>query len=75
MSERFPRITANELIKFLEKNSFFLVRQSGSHMIYRNSKEVRVTVPFHSGKIIHPKIVKQILNDLELNTEEFRRML
>ena len=60
---RLPRMTAREMIVLLEKNGFSLARQSGSHKIYRNGDGIRVTVPFHAGKILHPKIVKRILDD------------
>jgi len=52
-----------------------LVRQSGSHKIYKNSKGVRVTVPYHPGKILHPKLFKAILKDAELTIEDFERIL
>ncbi len=64
---KLPRLTAKDLIKVLEKNGFILVRQSGSHMIYKNKENIRATVPFHGNKIIHPKIIKQILIDLKLD--------
>ncbi len=67
---KLPRITANEIIKILEKKGFFLARQSGSHRIYKNEKGTRVTVPFHSGKILHPKILKSIIRDTEITEEE-----
>ena len=68
-----PRLTAKEIISILEQRGFSLARQSGSHKIYRNEKGVRLTVPFHSGKILHPKIVKSILSDAEINPEDFLR--
>jgi len=57
---KLPRVTANEIIKVLEKKGSRLVRQSGSHRIYKHEKGIRVTVPYHSGKILHPKILKSI---------------
>jgi predicted RNA binding protein YcfA (HicA-like mRNA interferase family) len=55
MDKRLPRVTALEIIKVLEKCGFIMTRQSGSHKIYKNSEGRRVTVPFHTGKILHPK--------------------
>jgi predicted RNA binding protein YcfA (HicA-like mRNA interferase family) len=69
MTGKLPRITADKLISILEKNGFFLVRQSGSHKIYRNSEQIRVTIPYHSGEILHPKILKQILTDADQDPE------
>lgn len=68
---KLPRITADIVIKILKMKGFSLVRQSGSHMIFRNEKGVRVTVPCHSGKILHPKVLKCIMKDAELTTEDF----
>lgn len=67
---KLPRLTAKALIRLLEKRGFKLARQHGSHMIYRNKEGIRATVPFHGLKIIHPKIVKQILLDLRINIKD-----
>ncbi len=75
MSEKLPRVTAREVIKVIEKAGFYLVRQSGSHKIYKNDKGVRITVPYHSGKILHPKLVKSVIRDADLTVEEFKRLL
>ncbi len=72
MTGKLPRITADKLISILEKNGFSLVRQSGSHKIYRNTGQVRVTIPYHSGEILHPKILRQILSDTDLDPEDLK---
>ncbi len=71
MSDKLPRITATNAIRVLEKAGFFLSHQSGSHKIYKNAAGKRVTVPYHSGKMLHPKILKNILKDANLSVEEF----
>ncbi len=43
----------------------------GSHRIYRNDRGIRVTVPFHSGKTLHPKIIKSIIKDAEITESDF----
>ncbi len=73
MSSELPRLTAKEIIFVIEHRGFFLVRQSGSHRIYKNINNRRVTVPFHAGKILHPKILKSILRDADLSVEELKR--
>lgn len=60
---KIPRLTAREIVGFLEKAGFSLARQSGSHRIYKNAAGKRVTVPFHGAKILHPKILKDIVRD------------
>jgi predicted RNA binding protein YcfA (HicA-like mRNA interferase family) len=39
---------------------FALIRIRGSHHIYKRESD-RVVVPHHSGQILHPKIVKQLI--------------
>ncbi len=75
MSEKLPRVTANEMIKIVEKLGFRFSRQSGSHKIYQNDEGKRVTIAYHSGKILHPKVVKSILIDAGLSVDEFKKML
>jgi predicted RNA binding protein YcfA (HicA-like mRNA interferase family) len=59
----------------LERQSFWLARQSGSHKIYKNEAGKRVTVPYHSGKTLHPKVLKSILRDADLTVEQFQQLL
>ncbi|MCZ3364411.1 MULTISPECIES: type II toxin-antitoxin system HicA family toxin [Methanobacterium] len=75
MSEKLPRVTADKVIKVLERAGFALARQSGSHKIYKNDEGVRVTVPYHSGKILHPKLLKSILRDADLTADQFKELL
>lgn len=55
-----PRLTAIEAEKLLKNAGFELARTKGSHRIYLKD-EIRVVIPFHTGEILHPKIVKQVL--------------
>ncbi|MCX9014130.1 MAG: type II toxin-antitoxin system HicA family toxin [Candidatus Methanoperedens sp.] len=75
MSEKLPRVTANEIIKIVEKMGFRFSRQSGSHKIYKNDEGKRVTIAYHSGKILHPKVVKSILVDAGLSVDDFKKMV
>jgi predicted RNA binding protein YcfA (HicA-like mRNA interferase family) len=61
---KLPRWSAPEGEKVLLAAGFHLLRSKGSHRIY--AKETRrVVVPFHARTILHPKIVKQILEAIE----------
>ena len=75
MTEKLPRITASDTIRALEKAGFYLTRQSGSHKIYKNKEGKRTTVPYHSGKILHPKTLKSILRDADLSIDKFIELL
>ncbi len=56
-----PKLTAKEAEKLLLQAGFELNRVKGSHYIYKRDAE-RVVVPYHAGKILHPKIIKQVLD-------------
>jgi len=75
VSGRLPRVTAADVIKVLERINFSLSRESGSHKIYKNKENKRVTVPFHTGKILHPKVFESILKDADLTVEKFKDLL
>ncbi len=72
---KLPRLTARQIVAALEKAGFSLARQSGSHMIYKNAAGKRTTVPFHSSRILHPKILKSILRDADLSVEKLIDLL
>jgi predicted RNA binding protein YcfA (HicA-like mRNA interferase family) len=61
---KLPRWTAVEAEKALLDAGFALLRSKGSHRIYQKRAR-RVVVPFHSGVVLHPKIVKQVLEAIE----------
>lgn len=75
MPKELPRITAKEIIAVLERSGFVLSRQSGSHKIYKHLNGKRVTVPFHSNKILHPKVLKSILRDADISIEQLKKLL
>ncbi len=60
----YPRLTAKEAEKILLKNGFVIDRQKGSHRIYIKDN-IRMVLPHHSGKILHPKIIKQVFEAIE----------
>lgn len=70
-----PRVTAKEIVAVLEKCGFVFSRQNGSHMIYKNDKGKRVTIPYHSNNILHPKILRSIMKDADLSLEKLIELL
>ena len=61
---KLPQLTPQEAEAMLFKSGFGWVRSKGSHRIYVKGKR-RVVVPFHAGKALHPKIVKQVVRAIE----------
>lgn len=75
MTDILPRVTAAEIIRALERGGFSLARQSGSHKIFKDTQGRRVTVPYHSGKTLHPKLLKSIMRDANLTVDGLRKLL
>lgn len=75
MTVRLPRVTASEAVRAIERAGFILVRQSGSHKIYRDPQGKRATIPYHSGKVLHPKVLLSILRDAGLTVEAFIELM
>jgi predicted RNA binding protein YcfA (HicA-like mRNA interferase family) len=65
----------SETIAVLEKIGFTLSRQSDSHRTHKNGAGKRATVPFHAAKVLHPKVIKGILLDTDLNVERLNELL
>jgi predicted RNA binding protein YcfA (HicA-like mRNA interferase family) len=73
MSERQPRLTADEIIKVLKALGFEKVDQSGSHQKWRHPLTGKQTIiAYHKGDIIRPKTFKKILEGAGLTVEDFR---
>lgn len=56
---RLPRWSAKDAERELTQAGFSLIRTKGSHRIYLKGTR-RVVIPFHAGRELHPKIIKQV---------------
>lgn len=45
-----PQYNALDVIRVLKKHGYFLIRQKGSHQIFKNQEGTMVPVPFHGKK-------------------------
>lgn len=61
---KIPRITLREAEKMLVQAGFSLIRSKGSHRIYCKGSS-RFILPYHKGRVLHPKIVKQLIEIIE----------
>jgi predicted RNA binding protein YcfA (HicA-like mRNA interferase family) len=66
-----PVLKPQEIVKILENLGFVEVRQKGSHKQFRHPDGRGTTVPFHQGRDISPRLLKQIAIDIGLTVEEF----
>jgi len=65
-----PVLKPQEVVRILEKIGFIEVRQKGSHKQFRHQDGRGTTVPFHKGRDISPRLLRQIASDIELTVEE-----
>lgn len=62
---------AHEVQAVLTKLGFDLIRQSGSHAIYRHPDGRWTTAPTHPGKDVAKGALGKILKDARISVEEF----
>lgn len=70
MSHKHPKLNAKQLIKILEDKGFRFSRQNGSHAIYISDEGQRTTVPVHGKKELGVGLLKQIMKDAGLSTDD-----
>ena len=68
-------LTAKQIVKILETNGFVLVRQKGSHQIYkRNNPHVLVPIPLHAkNKLLPIGTFLAIIKQSNLPKEKFEK--
>jgi predicted RNA binding protein YcfA (HicA-like mRNA interferase family) len=65
-----PVLKPQEVVRILESLDFVEVRQKGSHKQFRHEDGRGTTVPFHKGRDISPRLLRQIAIDIGLTTEK-----
>jgi predicted RNA binding protein YcfA (HicA-like mRNA interferase family) len=70
---KLPVVNGPECIRALQKAGFVVKRQSGSHIILKQSP-YRVSVPNHR-KALKPGTLNQIIKDAGLTVDEFINLL
>jgi predicted RNA binding protein YcfA (HicA-like mRNA interferase family) len=66
-----PRPGGKEMVHFLKKRGFALVRVRGSHH-FLALDDLRTTVPVHGDKTLKIGTLMGILRDVQLSPAEFR---
>jgi len=61
---KLPRWTAADAERALLRAGLSHLRSKGSHRIYGRGN-LRITVPFHGGTALHPKIIRQVVEIIE----------
>ena len=72
---RSPRLRGREVIAALRRAGFVVVRLKGSHHFLRHPDGRAKVVPVHAGETIGPGLLGKIMNDVEMELEDFMRWL
>ncbi len=72
---KYPILRPQEIIRILKLLGFAEVRQKGSHKQFKHIDGRFTTLPFHKSKDISPLLLRQILNDIKVELEEFKRFM
>jgi predicted RNA binding protein YcfA (HicA-like mRNA interferase family) len=75
VSKEFPILKPAELIKLLESAGFFVIRQSGSHVIlYKEGLLRPVPVPSHA-KNLKKNLQSRIIKEAGITSAQLRKFL
>ena len=72
---RLPVINFKVMEKLLFQLGFYAVRQKGSHIFYRHPDGRTTTLPCHSDRNLARPLIREILREIELAPEQFRKLL
>lgn len=72
---KLPIVNAKQLEKFLLHLGFVMQRQKGSHKFYKHADGRYTTIPHHPGEDLSRPLIRTILNQIELSSEEFIQWL
>jgi len=72
---RLPVVGFRQMERVLLHLGFQVVRQKGSHVFYRHPDGRTTTLPNHAGRDLGRPLVREILREIEVTPEEFRKAL
>lgn len=72
---KLPIVNAKQLEKLLLQLGFTILRQKGSHKFYKHPDGRYTTIPHHPGEDLSRPLIKTILNQIDLPSEEFIQLL
>lgn len=72
---KLPLLSAYEVIRVLNKLGFEETRQRGSHKYFKHPDGRAIVVPFHSGRDIGKGLLRKIINEIQIEKEEFLKLL
>jgi predicted RNA binding protein YcfA (HicA-like mRNA interferase family) len=71
---QLKNITADQLIKALEKSGWERDESSGAILVYKHPDKRRITIHYHPKKTYGPKLLKELLKQIDWSEEEMRKL-
>lgn len=71
---KLPRVTGKEMLRFLQKQGYEIVRVRGSHHFLQNEQK-RTSVPVHGNRELKIGTLRSILRDIDLAPDQFEELL
>jgi predicted RNA binding protein YcfA (HicA-like mRNA interferase family) len=68
---KLKRVEGSQLVKFLVKRGFTVIRQRGSHVFLTNQYGVTEVVPVHAGQELPVGLVLRILKNTGIEKEDY----
>ncbi|MDP2820705.1 MAG: type II toxin-antitoxin system HicA family toxin [bacterium] len=75
MSGRMPMLKAEDVIRVLKVLGFFEARTKGSHIFFKHPDGRTTLVLKHGGEDIGRGLLRQILKEIKITSEEFSKLL
>jgi predicted RNA binding protein YcfA (HicA-like mRNA interferase family) len=70
---KLPRVSGDEMIRFLQAQGFVVRRIRGSHHVVQRGTQ-HSTVPVHGNQALRIGTLRSILRDIELSPTEFEKL-
>ena len=68
---KLPRVAGAEMVRFLQRQGFSLLRVRGSHHFFFQRDELRTSVPVHGSRPLKIGTLRSILRDINMSPSEF----
>ncbi len=67
-------VRAREMVRVIKKLGFYPVRQKGSHLFFQHNDGRTTLVPIHGGEEISRGLLNEMLDQVKISPEEFRKL-
>lgn len=66
-------LSPKDMVKLLNTIGFVEVRQKGSHKTFKHNDGRTTVIPFH-GEDLGRGLIRKILRDIEISTDEYEKL-